>query len=357
MSGTRPNDTDRWARRPGAFRLDDPAVQTPEPDAFDTDPLEALELDEAAAHQAVETIAHPPRHGIRWGALALSAGGAIVTLAIGVAFDALLRDLFARADWLGWLGAALVALFALALLALIGREIAGLFRLKRLARLRLDGEDAAERNNRDDAERATRALLGFYRDRPDTAKARRLVRAHLGEIMDGRDLLKLTERDLIAPLDRRAKSLISGAARRVSVVTAVSPRAFFDMAFVLWETIRLVRRLAALYGGRPGALGLLRLTKAVLGHLAVTGSIALGDTIVQQFVGHGIAGRLSTKLGEGVVNGLMTARIGLSAMDVCRPLPFLSEERPRLKDLAGNLVSLSESDTSADRPAGKFTKR
>jgi putative membrane protein len=71
----------------------------------------------------------------------------------------------------------------------------------------------------------------------------------------------------------------------------------------------------------------------------VTGSIAVGDTIVQQFVGHGLAGRLSTKLGEGVVNGLMTARIALSAMDVCRPLPFLAEERPRLKDLAGDLVS------------------
>jgi putative membrane protein len=43
-----------------------------------------------------------------------------------------------------------------------------------------------------------------------------------------------------------------------------------------------------------------------------------------------------------VVNGLMTARIGLSAMDVCRPLPFMAEERPRLKDLAGDLVSMRE---------------
>jgi putative membrane protein len=111
---------------------------------------------------------------------------------------------------------------------------------------------------------------------------------------------------------------------------------------VLWESIRLIRRLAALYGGRPGALGMFRLTKAVVAHLAVTGSLALGDTIVQQFVGHGLAGRLSTRLGEGVVNGLMTARIGLSAMDVCRPLPFLAAERPRLKDLAGDLLALRE---------------
>jgi putative membrane protein len=38
----------------------------------------------------------------------------------------------------------------------------------------------------------------------------------------------------------------------------------------------------------------------------------------------------------------MTARIGLSAMDVCRPLPFLAAERPQLKDLTGDLVKLRE---------------
>jgi len=332
------SQTETRIRRPGAFRLDDPAVEAMEEEA-----LEALEPEAADAHQAVEAIAHPARRGIRWGALALSAGGAIVALAIGVAFDALMRDLFARAEWLGWLGLALVALFLFALLALVGRELAGLFRLKRLARLRLDCDAAVATKNRDAALKATRALLAFYRDRPDTAKARRLVSSHLGEIMDGRDLLILAERDLVAPIDQRARTLISAAARRVSVVTAVSPRAFFDVAFVLWETVRLIRRLAALYGGRPGTLGLFRLLRAVLGHLAVTGSIAVGDTILQQLVGHGIAGRLSTKLGEGVINGLMTARIGLSAMDVCRPLPFLAEQRPRLKDLAGSLLTPSES--------------
>jgi len=333
--------TIRGKRTPAAFRLDDPAV---EPLADET--LEALEPVQADAHQAVETIAHPRCRGMRWGRLALSAGGAIVALALGIAFDTLIRDLFARAEWLGWLSVGLIALFVLALLAIVGREIAGLLRLKRLARLRLQADDAAARNDRDAATASLKALLALYRDRPDTAKARRLVAGHLGEIMDGRDLLILAERDLVAPLDARARILASAAARRVSVVTAISPRAFFDVAFVLYESVRLIRRIAVVYGGRPGTLGLFRLLKAVLGHLAVTGSIAVGDTLIQQLVGHGIAGRLSTKLGEGVVNGLMTARIGLSAMDVCRPLPFLAAERPRLKDLAGDLVTLRPADSA-----------
>ena len=135
------------------------------------------------------------------------------------------------------------------------------------------------------------------------------------------------------------------------MVTAVSPRAVFDVVFVLWESVRLIRGVADLYGGRPGAFGLFRLMKAVLSHLAVTGSIAAGETLLQQLIGHGVAGRLSAKLGEGVVNGLMTARIGLSAMDVCRPLPFLAAERPQLRDLTGDLMTLR--DTADGNPVTK----
>jgi len=323
------------SRRPAAFRLDDPAVE-----AVEEADLEALEPEQADAHQAVEKIVHPRRRGIRWGPLALSTGAALASLAFALALDSLVRDLFTRADWLGWAGLALTALFLLALLALIGRELAGLFRLKRVARLRLASDDAAVRNDRDAAIAAIRSLVALYSGRPETAKGRRMIAGHLNEIIDARDLLTLAERDLVAPLDAHARALATAAARRVSVVTAVSPRAFFDVIFVLWECIRLIRRIAAIYGGRPGTLGLFRLLRAVVSHLAVTGSIAVGDTLLQQLVGHGLAGRLSTKLGEGVVNGLMTARIGLSAMDVCRPLPFLREERPRLKDLTGELVGL-----------------
>ena len=37
------------------------------------------------------------------------------------------------------------------------------------------------------------------------------------------------------------------------------------------------------------------------------------------------------RLGEGVLNGLLTARIGLSAMAVCRPMPYQAEKAPNLR--------------------------
>ncbi|MBV9018341.1 MAG: TIGR01620 family protein [Alphaproteobacteria bacterium] len=323
-------------RQPGAFRLDNPVVEAVQEPEF-----EALEAD-ANADRAVGTIAHPRPRGVRFGLVALSTGGGLVALWLTLTLDSLVRALFSWISWLGWLGVVLGSAFFVATAVVIGRELAGLFRLRQFARLRLQGEAAASNNDHEAAVRTLRALITLYRDRPDTARGRRLVAAHSGEIIDGRDLLVLAERDLIAPLDKRAKLLASAAARRVAVVTAVSPRAIFDVIFVLWESVRLIRGMADLYGNRPGAFGLFRLTKAVVSHLAVTGSIAVGDTLLQQIIGHGVAARLSAKLGEGIVNGLLTARIGLSAIDVCRPLPFLAADRPQLKDLTTDLVKLHD---------------
>jgi putative membrane protein len=159
------------------------------------------------------------------------------------------------------------------------------------------------------------------------------------EIIEPDDRLAIAERELLLPLDTQAKRVIAHAAKQVSVVTALSPRAIVDVAFVVFAAARLLRQISGIYGGRPGLLGFLRLFRAALGHLAVTGGVAVGDSLVQQVLGLGLAARISAKLGEGVLNGLMTARFGLAALAVCRPLPFVREEPPKLGDVAGELLS------------------
>jgi putative membrane protein len=62
---------------------------------------------------------------------------------------------------------------------------------------------------------------------------------------------------------------------------------------------------------------------------------------VQQIVGHGLAARLSAKLGEGVVNGMMTARIGIAAMETARPLPFSAVKRPGMGEFVTTLTKFS----------------
>ena len=174
------------------------------------------------------------------------------------------------------------------------------------------------------------------------------------DIIDGRDLVRLAERELMTPLDAEARRLVASASKRVSVVTAVSPRASVDMIFVLINALGLIRRLAVLYGGRPGTLGVLKLLRQTVSHLAVTGGMAVTDSLIQQVIGHGVAARLSARLGEGVLNGLLTARLGLLAIELARPLPFSELPRPALNELAGSLLRSSGPEKAEIEAPGRI---
>ena len=161
---------------------------------------------------------------------------------------------------------------------------------------------------------------------------------HEADIMSAAELLRLSERTLVAPLDPLARATVAASAKRVSVVTAVSPGALIDMLFVAAENLRMLRRLATLYGARPGALSLIKLARMVVTHIVLTGGIALGDDVIQQLVGHGLTAKLSARLGEGLFNGALTTRIGLAAIDVCRPLPYIEVQRPRFRELVAEVA-------------------
>jgi len=328
-------------RKPAAFRLDDPHVIVAAPEDGRPHVGRGTVLVTPEPDAAALPVPLSPRKAKRrlpWGSLFWSALGGLVTLGLGLAVTRLIEDLFARSQAFGFVALALAVLAALALAVVIGREIVGLLRLNAVERIRERAEAALAGDDRDLARAVVDELLAVERVEPRLARARAAMQAHLGEIIDGADLVRLAERELMAPLDAEARALVSSAAKRVSVVTAVSPRAAVDMIFVLVTLVTLVRRLADLYGARPGALGLVRLLRLTVTHLAVTGGVAATDSLIQQMLGHGVAAKLSARLGEGVLNGLLTARLGLAAIEVARPLPFAALPKPAIGDLAGDLL-------------------
>lgn len=284
----------------------------------------------------------PPKMGwlarLLWGT-----AGLLVSLGLGLALNALIDSLFATNTWLGWVGLTILGLFVLALIAIVIREIASLWRLRTLDHLKAQSAAAFATDNLKQASGILGELTGIYSARPDLARPMARLTSGEGQFFDGGELLKFGERTLMAPLDARARSLTAAAARRVALVTAISPRALVDIAYVVWESVRLGGAIARLYGARPGLWGTWRLMGAILGHLAVTGGLLLTDGVVEQLVGQGLAARLSQRLGEGVVNGLMTVRVGIAAMRVVRPLPFTTEPQPMVKDFIPELANVLKS--------------
>ncbi|MFB2552117.1 YcjF family protein [Ensifer soli] len=343
-------------RRPAAFAIDpDPVPEVPpaaprRPAHFDEGIVMTPETEDPFGDPvSPETIAEalPRRRRLSLGAIAAAAFGVLVSLAVGVWVDAFIRDLFTRADWLGYTAIGVTAVLVLSLVALIGREALGIMRLGAVQALKRDVAEAAAGSAAAPARAVTRRLLELVSARPQTARGRERLKESDDDIIDGPQLIDLAERELMAPLDRDARALVLSAARRVSIVTAVSPRALVDLGYVLYESTRLIRAVADLYGGRPGTLGMIRLVRDVVAHLAVTGSIAVGDSLIQQVLGHGLASRLSARLGEGVLNGLMTARIGIAAIDLCRPMPFRAIRRPGIGDFLSDLAPSARSGDSA----------
>ncbi|WP_182419440.1 YcjF family protein [Bartonella sp. HY038] len=279
-----------------------------------------------------------------WSKIFLSALGILLSLAIGLWIDDLVRTLFSRYVALGWFALVIAVTGLLAFIIFIFNELRAIIRLRSVSEIRRQARDAVMRDDMKEAKKAIHALNNLVEGQALTLHGRKAIAAFEGDIIDGRALIHLSEAEILRPLDKEARSLILASAKRVSVVTAVSPRAFVDIIYVFYEATKLIRAIASLYGCRPSRFGFIAILRKVLSHLAVTGTIALGDSFIQQFIGQGLAARLSAKLGEGVVNGLMTTRIGIAAMDALRPFPFDGEKRPSIGDFAGDLIRFSNKD-------------
>jgi putative membrane protein len=321
-------------RQPRVFTPDDPDVVVDARPDIDAVPA----TDDAApsangAGLARPTLADLGRRGLHWGTVlltALAGAAALSLVAWGARF---VSAALARNDWIGWATLALLVTAAFAALMIVLRELIGFARVSRLTRLKAEIAAAVAQGDRTRERKAARQIAGLYAGRRSLAWAVRRFRAHEGDVHDPGELLALAERELLAPLDAEARRLVTRAAKRVATVTAMSPMAAIAVGYVLIENLRLLRALATLYGARPGLAGVMRLARMVFTHIVATGGIAMTDDLLGQFLGHDLIRRLSRRLGEGAFNGALTARIGVTALEAIRPMPFRTARPPRLRDV------------------------
>jgi putative membrane protein len=316
---------------------------TRKPRALDMGDVE-METDNLPQALPEPARALPPKRGFRFGKLFLGAMAGLITLSVSLWLTSLIQSLFAVGDIWGWLGSALAALAGFAALAVIMREGLALYRLRGLEKLQADAAAALSFNSRDSATAVSKTLNALYAGRADMNGPRAKLAAHAADIMDPSDRIRLAERELMLPLDATANAIIARAVKSVTLLTAVAPSPALDMLFVGAQNLSMLRQLATLYGGRPGTLAAVRLARLALGNLAVAGGLALSDQVLQHVLGKGLAGRLSARFGEGAVNGILTARIGLAACEVCRPLPYLAAKKPALGHFLAGLVKSGESE-------------
>lgn len=246
--------------------------------------------------------------------------------------------------WYHWLGVAGLGLVAAAVLGFVVREAAALVRLKRLGALQARAQAALEAEPAM-AEGTIGALEDLYAGRADLEWPLAGFREHRQAYVDAGDLLGLFETQVLRPLDAQAAQAIAQAARRTTAATAISPFAWLDMAATFTINLALLGRIARLYGGRPGRIASLRLLRLSFANVLAAGAIELADDTFGDLLGASFAARLSARAGSGVLNGLLTARLGLATVDLCRPLPWRMASRPSPRGLMKRaLVDLKASE-------------
>ncbi len=303
------------------------------PSPADVPPVSDTDLPSGQAMQAMAALTtRRPSRLARWFWQLLAA--IVVFFASVAAWDFVTGlVVVVRNETLGWVAIGLLGLFALVCLAIVVREWAALARLSRIEHLHEDAARVMAANDLGGARKLTDRLDALYAGREDTRWGRDRLAERQGDILDADTLLALAEDTLLVPLDAEARREVEAAARQVALVTAIVPLAFADVIAALTSNIRMIRRIAEIYGGRSGTLGSWRLVRAVMTHLVATGAVAVGDDLLGSIGGGHLLSRLSRRFGEGMVNGALTARVGVAAMEVCRPLPFSTGKRPRVTAL------------------------
>jgi len=312
-------------RGPAPFELDPTRI----------DPLR-IELipEEDPARKVPAPLEPPPAPPRRpWFRLLVGGGALTVVALLGLEAYQHLDWLYDRSLGLGIAFTTLYGLTALGGLGLALQEWLSLRKLEVAEGLRERARSLTGSAVHGHAEPLIGRIERLYKGRPDLAPALRRYRATVSDAHDDGERLALFARTVLGPLDRQAYQLVKKGGRDIGALTALSPLGLLDGLIVLVRTLMMLRGIARLYGVRPGAMASFRLVRDAARNMLAAGLGELLSDAAVETAGATVLSMLSARAGQGVVNGLLAARLGLSAMQLCRPLPFTAEEMPSLARL------------------------
>lgn len=339
------------------FKDRNPRIFDPKDSNLKITEAPATDANYSKSDEAEENISNPehspvPRAGssiktrlLSWGMVFFTSLFGLFILWLTATLISSIEQLYERNDIIGWTAIGLSALLLLSLLVLIAKELISLSKLKKLGNLKIKGAEIHENNQLKPAKNYARQIKHLYSDSPQRSWILKALKEQEQTIMDGRELVELIDTEIGAPLDKEVQKIISETAKKVSILTAIAPGPFIDMAAVTLLNLNMIRKIAAVYGVRPGLWGLTRLGRNILAHLALSGGLAMTSDLLQPLIGSSIAAKLSKKLGEGMINGALTIRIGISAQEITRPIPYIKTPKTSFSNIVSTSLDTNNKQT------------
>ena len=170
----------------------------------------------------------------------------------------------------------------------------------------------------------------------DTSSGQQVWQDALSAEHSSAELVQLYSREVLTKVDDKALNEVAKFSTEAVALIALSPVAVIDMLIMLSRNLRMINKIAGLYGLKLGYWSRIKLIKQVFVNMAYAGASELVADLGTEMLGAELMGKLSARLGQGLGAGMLTARLGAQTMELCRPIPF--EHKPKLTHVRQKLV-------------------
>ncbi len=177
----------------------------------------------------------------------------------------------------------------------------------------------------------------FYLDQNSNTVFKQAIRQIDSAYNDG-EIIQYLSQHALKEQDEAARRCISRYSIQSGVLVALSPYASFDMLLVGWRNLKMLREITDIYGISPGAMTQWGLLRKVLHNIAFAGVSEISIHASSHLLSSSITASLSAKAGQGLGAGLFTARSGLQAIRLCRPLPLDKTDPIKLESIYQSIL-------------------
>ena len=262
----------------------------------------------------------------------------------------LINSAFEKSTLAGWCWSGGISFALLLVIVSIFRELKSVWKLKNTYECRLSYENILRNGNAKDAVSLCKKI---FSDLAPSSKAN--LDSFLKKVKPNfsvEDVFNIYERDVLSPLDKKAKDIVVKRSRETGVVVALSPIAWLDMAFSLARSLRMVREIAEVYGYHCGLWGRFELYRKIIRNVVFIGIADLTTDAITDAVGAKTFAKLSAAVGQGLAAGIYSTRLGYMTIKAIRPLP-ISRDKLTLANLRKDMITGALNVLNADVKSDK----
>lgn len=143
-----------------------------------------------------------------------------------------------------------------------------------------------------------------------------------------REVVDAYQQIFLQQADQKAADIIAKYATEATVLVAMSPIALLDMMLLLWRNLHMMEQIASQYGVTLGYWSRIKLLKQLVKNLVYAGASELIADLGINLLNMELLGKFSTRLAQGFGAGMLTTRLGIHTLKLCRPIALAEQNKP-----------------------------